>query len=202
MQDAMRVDESLPRVYSLCQHLDVMATGQTTNWFLRKHGEGELFGPVPFEQIQDWAASAYINPQDAVSNDGKTWTKAPMFAELQMDWLIEVPEHPLYGPTSTGTLLEFLRMGEISGETRIVNCCTGETMTVAEAPFQVVAAEEEPPAQGPRGSIKASLQSRIMELETTLLEKRAELATACQTIAKLEERILELEARVRDLAGA
>jgi hypothetical protein len=92
-------------------------------------------------------------------------------------------------------------MGEISGETRIVNCCTGETMTVAEAPFQVVAAEE-PPAQGPRGSIKASLQSRIMELETTLLEKRAELATACQTIAKLEERILELEARMRDLAAA
>jgi hypothetical protein len=176
-----------------------MATGQSSSWYLRKHGAGEVFGPVPFEQIREWADSAYINPQDTVSNDGKTWTKAPMIADLQMDWLIEVPDNPLYGPTSAGTLLEFLTMGEISTDTRIVNCCTGETLTVDAVPFLQPSVEGEGFEKSPQGVIKTNLQKRIMELETELLEKAVELDTAKQTITTLQERVAELENRVWEL---
>jgi len=58
-----------------------------------------------------------------------------MINELQMDWLIEIPDNPVYGPTTTGAILEFLRMQEITTSTQIVNCCTAETMLLSEAPF-------------------------------------------------------------------
>jgi hypothetical protein len=151
-----------------------MPTDHSPIWLLKKHGEGEIHGPVSFEKLREWAESAQINPQDSISSDGKTWTKAPMNADMQMDWLIEVPDNPLYGPTTRGALLEFLRMGEITTSTRIVNCCTGENLTVAEAPFY-------------RQSESTDLAVRVEELE-------AELLVASTTIERLQARIAALEA--------
>ena len=151
-----------------------MPTDHSPIWLLKKHGEGEIHGPVSFEKLREWAESAQINPQDSISSDGKTWTKAPMNTDMQMDWLIEVPDNPLYGPTTRGALLEFLRMGEITTSTRIVNCCTGENLTVAEAPFY-------------RQSESTDLAVRVEELE-------AELLVASTTIERLQARIAALEA--------
>ncbi len=151
-----------------------MPTDHSPIWLLKKYGEGDIHGPVSFEKLREWADAAQINPQDSISNDGKNWTKAPMIADLQMDWLIEVPDNPLYGPTTSGALLEFHRMGEITTSTRIVNCCTGETLTLAEAPFF---ASEDP----------EDLEKRVGELQ-------AELRSASETIEKLQARIAELEA--------
>ena len=151
-----------------------MPTDHSPIWLLKKHGEGEIHGPVSFEKLREWAESAQINPQDSISSDGKTWTKAPMNTDMQMDWLIEVPDNPLYGPTTRGALLEFLRMGEITTSTRIVNCCTGENLTLAEAPFY-------------RQSESTDLAVRVEELE-------AELLVASTTIERLQARIAALEA--------
>lgn len=148
-----------------------MPTDNSPIWLLKKHGEGTIHGPVSFEKLREWAESAQINPQDSVSSDNKNWTKAPMIADLQMDWLIEVPDNPLYGPTTSAALMEFLRMGEIEESTRIVNCCTGETHTIAEASFF----KTSDPA------------ARIEELE-------AGLRQAASTIEKLQSRIAGLEA--------
>jgi hypothetical protein len=150
-----------------------MPSDQSPVWLLKKHGTGNVHGPVPFEKLLEWAYAAQINPQDSVSNDGKTWTKAPMIEELHMDWLVEAPDNPLYGPTTSGALLEFLNMGEINACTRIVNCCTGKNMSLAESPFY----EEMDPAL---------LKKRIAQLE-------GEVRIATKTIARLETRIAELE---------
>ena len=64
------------------------AAGQ--DWFLRKHEDGSIFGPLPFAQLARWASSAQVAPHDVVSTDQVTWIKAPMLAELEMDWLVEV----------------------------------------------------------------------------------------------------------------
>lgn len=150
-----------------------MPSDQSPVWLLKKHGSGNVHGPVPFEKLLEWATSAQINPQDSISNDGKTWTKAPMIEDLQMDWLIEVPGNPLYGPTSPGAVLEFLNVGEIASTTRVLNCCTGEVMTLAEAPFY----------QEPNPAV---LIARVAKLEE-------ELRAAMETIARLEARIAESE---------
>lgn len=130
--------------------------------------------------------SAQIHPQDVISNDGRTWNKAPMLTELQMDWLVEIPGQPLYGPTTAGTLLEFLKLGEVSAETKILNCCTGEKTRLGDVSFFT-------PPPPPDNGVKESLQERLLQLEMALLEKQTELNFALDTIARLERRIIELE---------
>lgn len=174
------------------------------NWFLKKHDNGEVFGPIRFDQILAWARAAQVNPQDMVSNDGETWTKAPMIPELEMDWLIELAPNLLYGPTTAGALTEFVRVGEIHRATRIINCCTGESMTLSRAPFFTEqslrpAVEDVREIQPPKGGIKLSLQQRIRDLEAALIEKRLQLTVANDTITKLEAKVRDLERKLRDI---
>src|SRR3712207_5576164 len=92
-------------------------------WFLRKHEDGTIFGPLTFAQLARWAASAQIAPHDGVSTDQVNWMKAPMLPELAMDWIVEVTSERLYGPTTLGAIREFLQLGEITEETFVINAC-------------------------------------------------------------------------------
>ncbi len=194
--------------------LPIMPIENPDHWFLKKHENGEVFGPVHFNKIRDWARSAHVNSQDALSTDKTVWTKAPMLPELEMDWLVVVEDDLLYGPTTAGALLEFSRLSEIGSDTRLINCCTGATTTLGETAFyqeaQKEPVEEEIPVaqslfsrlQSPaKGDIRHNLQQRVRDLETSLLEKRRRLMSAEETIAKLEVRIKELEDRIRDFSG-
>ncbi|MCX7869804.1 MAG: hypothetical protein N2322_07620, partial [Terrimicrobiaceae bacterium] len=97
--------------------------------------------------------------------------------------------------------------GEISAETSVLNCKTGERLKLRSSPFYA-AAQAAPPlehaAQGPlqqplKGGIRANLQKRVRELEQLLLERTRQLNTARDTISRHETRIKELEARVKEL---
>ncbi len=109
-----------------------METAGHQNWFLRKHVDGSVFGPLPFEQVRRWADGAQIAPHDQISHDQETWLKAPMFSELEMDWLVEVTSEHYYGPTTLGAVQEFLRLGEIGEETFVINSCDGSRHQVGE----------------------------------------------------------------------
>ena len=169
-----------------------MVTGNSPQWYLRKHADREIFGPVAFEQIREWAMSAQIHPQDAISIDGRTWNKAPMLEDLHMDWLVEVPGQPLYGPTTAGTLLEFLSIGEISAETKILNCCSGEKMRLGDAFFFPNPAAYSEDSKNHNSNLKDSLQNRVLELEKELLHRQTELNFALDKIARLERRLQDL----------
>src|SRR6266536_1970669 len=54
------------------------------SWFLRKHEDGSIFGPLSFDQLTLWASTAQIAPHDAVSIDQQTWLKAPMLPRVKM----------------------------------------------------------------------------------------------------------------------
>src|SRR5213078_5153309 len=95
------------------------------SWFLRKHEDGSTFGPVRFDQIARWATAAQIAPHDMLSNDRQTWVKAPMVAQLGMDWLVELTSEHYYGPTTLGTLREVIRLGAICAATVFINSCEG-----------------------------------------------------------------------------
>jgi hypothetical protein len=101
-------------------------------WFLCKHEDGSIFGPLPFAQLRRWAATAQVAPHDTLSQDQQTWLKAPMFPELEMDWLIEVANESYYGPTTLGAVKEFLRLGEIDEETSVINSCDGSRHQVKQ----------------------------------------------------------------------
>src|SRR5882762_960706 len=104
------------------------------NWFLQKHDDGTVFGPLSFDELSVWASNAQIAPRDSLSTDQQSWIKAPMLPQLGMDWLVEVTSEHYYGPTTLGAIQEFIRLGEISEETFIINSCDGTRKQIAELP--------------------------------------------------------------------
>ncbi len=192
-----------------------MVTDSPLNWYLKKHEDGEVFGPVRFDKIRNWAQTAQLNPQDLVSTDQVSWTRPPMIPELEMDWLIELGQDLLYGPTTSGTLLIFAGSGEISPDTKVVNCVNQQEFALKETEFYIAAQQAPNPetltesdedfnalSQQPlKGGIRANLQRRVRELEQSLLEKQRYLSAAKDVIARLETRNKELEERLGEFSG-
>ena len=69
--------------------------------------------------------------------------KAPMLSELGMDWLVEVTTERYYGPTTLGAIQEFVRLGEITPESYVINTCDGSRRQIQEIePFSPTPDEE------------------------------------------------------------
>jgi hypothetical protein len=163
------------------------------SWYLLKNDDHSLFGPVPFDQLKQWAIEAQISPLDKVSNDEKTWIKAPMVPELEMDYLVEVSPEQFYGPTTLGAVREFLQMGEIHAETRVTNCRDGTDLPLREIPGIIPTAEQDHREIRPvRTSIRLNLQQRIRELEEALMEERRAREIAEHLVEKLEAKLAEI----------
>jgi len=163
----------------------------TQKWYLMKHNDGTIYGPMGFDVLRQWAVDAYIGPHDKVSTDAEKWLKAPMIPELQMDYLLELSADSYYGPTTVGAVREFLTSGEITGETLVTNCKTGETRPLSQfAIFQLPGDADLAPA---RPSIRQNLQARIRELEEALIEERRLRQLSESLRARAEARLAELE---------
>jgi len=161
----------------------------TQRWFLRKHEDGTIFGPLSFELLTRWASNAQLAPHDTVSTDQQTWIKAPMLPELGMDWLVEITSEHYYGPTTLGAIQEFIRLGEVNEETFVVNSCDGTRRQISEMSDLIQSAREhEPPATG----ISINVRDRIRDLEQTLREERRALEEAEQRYTELERKYQEL----------
>src|ERR1700704_4669233 len=174
-------------------------------WYLRKHEDHTIFGPLSFEQLSRWASSAQIAPHDAVSTDQLTWMKAPMLPQLGMDWLVEITSERYYGPTTLGAIQEFFRLGEIDADTFVINTCDGTRRTIQEMPALLESAAESLPAEVEESSariaeeptasgISIDVRDRIRDLEQSLLEERRALQEA-------EERYRKLEKKYREFSG-
>jgi hypothetical protein len=171
-----------------------MEAAETQQWFLRKQEDGTVFGPLAFEQLARWASTAQIAPHDSVSTDQQNWIKAPMLAELGMDWLVEVTSERYYGPTTLGAVFEFMRLGEITPETSVINTCDGTRRLIAEleppiSDFEVAElGSAAPEAEG----MSINYEHRMRDLEQSLREER-------DALRDCEARYRELEARYREL---
>lgn len=164
-----------------------------TKWYLRKSHDSSEFGPIPFEQLRQWAADAQVSPLDRVSTDAKTWLKAPMVPELEMDYLVEVGEDQFYGPTTVGALREFLTAGEITPETILTNCKDTTSLRVRDllTPAEIDQSNDQNNTRAGHG-IRVNLQQRIRELEERLEQERRARETAEHLVEKLEAQIKAL----------
>jgi hypothetical protein len=182
-----------------------METAAAHQWFLRKHDDGSIFGPLSFEQLSRWASSAQVAPHDSLSTDQVNWMKAPMLPDLGMDWIVEVTTERLYGPTTLGAIREFLRLGEIDEESSVINACDGSRQQIRDlaAMLEALPGDEEPaPGEDAGGSaapassgISVAVEERIRELEQALREER-------RNVLDLEARYRELETKHNALLGA
>ena len=166
-----------------------MESAQT--WYLMKNDDGTIFGPITLEQLREWAVDAQVSPLDKVSTDERTWIKAPMVPELEMDYLVEVSPDQFYGPTTLGAVREFLQAGEINDETPVTNCRDGSIKQVREiAELQTRTSEES--AEPVRTSIRINLQQRVRDLEEALMEERRAREQAEHLVEKLEAKLASI----------
>jgi hypothetical protein len=177
-----------------------------TNWFLHKHADGGVFGPLSFEQLVRWAGTARIAPQDLVSPDEQTWMKAPMLAELGMDWLVEVTTERYYGPTTLGAIQEFVRLGEINAESFVINTCDGSRRQIREIEPLFPSANGEANGSGEQSPAASGMsikfEERIHDLERSLREERRALQEAEARYRELEQRYQGLLSASSDKTGA
>lgn len=183
-----------------------MENPATQSWYLRKHQDNSVFGPLSFEQLADWARNAQVAPHDAISTDQAGWMKAPMLPELGMDWLVEVTSERYYGPTTLGAVQEFIRLREIDAETFIINACDGTRRQVQDFPQlklpepqeEIVEADEielvaENPNEPAASGISIDLQDRIRDLEQSLREERRAFEDLESRYQELQQRYSETE---------
>jgi hypothetical protein len=185
-----------------------MEQATSQQWYLRKHEDGTIFGPMNFDQLASWAATAQIAPHDAISTDQLTWMKAPMLPDLGMDWLVEVTSERYYGPTTLGAIQEFIHLGEIDAETFIINACDGTRRQIQDLPTLVLPSEPEPETEpgesepltepAPSG-ISIDLQDRIRDLEQALREERRASEETEERYQELQRRYDELEQKLSSL---
>lgn len=160
-----------------------------SSWYLYKAADSEVFGPTDLDHLRSWAAEAKISPLDRLSSDGQeSWMRASMIPELQMDWLIEMPDKFLYGPTSIGTIQEFLATGEIDENVVVINTLEGTSGRLADQPFYQASPHS-------RRSAETTLRGTLWKNE---LEHAAD-QTLVQRIHWLEKQAMELQ---RDLGLA
>src|SRR5215217_8766027 len=173
-------------------------------WYLKKVAENEVFGPAPLDQLRNWAAEAKISPLDRVSNDGrKTWHRAPTILDLQMDWLLEMPDNLLYGPTSVGTLQEFLATGEIDDHVTVINTLDGSKTRISELPFfkaspQRVRGALEISAitgNGYQHDVEGAQKQRNAWLDKQVMELQRDIVRLQENYASLRQQFIETTGR-------
>lgn len=179
------------------------------SWFLRKHEDGSVFGPLRFEQLARWASTAQIAPYDALSTDQFAWMKAPMLPQLGMDWLVEITSEHYYGPTTLGAIQEFIRLGEINEETFVINACDGSRRQIQDMPqlwetARADAGETQTEIHlgdpvGPAvAGMSTGLQEQIRSLEQALREERRALGETERRYAELQGKYEQLAQRVSE----
>jgi hypothetical protein len=99
---------------------------------LRKLEENEILGPMSLDELKILADSAYISPGDEVSFNEESWKKAVSVPELGMCWMIRSKDGIEYGPTTAGTVREFLSAGEVEKEAVLLHIETKVETTVRE----------------------------------------------------------------------
>ena len=168
---------------------------------LQKVQTGRVLGPMDLDHLKALANQSLIAPEDLVQVDEGAWQKAPEVAELEMLWIVEPLDGPRYGPTTAGTIAEFLQSGQLGGSELVTHLRTRETYTVTEFLDEIrrrrdaklksrtIKLEEfvETPPAGPAASpaFDAALRLRIRQLETDLAEAKKLLDRQSAELARL-----------------
>lgn len=120
-----------------------------------------------------------------------------MLPELAMDWIVELTPERLYGPTTLGTIRDFLQLGEITEDNFVINACDATRQQIGDimpllAGLPSTAGEASDTDAAPIDTSWLDEGDRIRELEEALYEER-------RARAEVEERYRELEHRYNAL---
>jgi hypothetical protein len=121
--------------------LDVQGEEGPMLWRVRKGPDDSIYGPVDPEALKEWANSAQIAPEDMIDESDENWRPAPDVDFLEMLWLVKLSGGETYGPTTVGTLREFINEGLVTEKTLATHVKTNQslplTALIAAVDFEI-----------------------------------------------------------------
>jgi hypothetical protein len=151
-------------------------------WRVRKGPDDSIYGPVDKETLKEWANSAQIAPEDMIDESDEKWRNAPEIEFLEMLWLVSLPGGESYGPTTVGTLREFINEGLVTEKTVATHAKTHQslplTALVAAVDFEKKRALKRPASEANKSTahlaVEMAKDQHIRQLEEDLKELRRE----------------------------
>jgi hypothetical protein len=105
----------------------------------------------------------------------------------------------LYGPTSVGTLQEFLATGEIDDHVTVINTLDGKRTRISELPFFKASPQRVRGATeittGTNGGESSSLKHRVGWLEKQVMELQRDIVRMQEACANLRQQYVEATGR-------
>jgi ribosomal protein L19E len=162
-------------------------------WRVKKMPDNAIYGPVDAETLKDWANSAQVSPEDMIDMSDENWLPSPQIEFLDMLWMVKLPDEELYGPTTVGTLREFIHEGLISEKTIATHARTNQSLPIAAlfaaVEFEKKRALRRPPKEAKKSTASLAVEmakdQRIRQLEEDLKELRKEHETLVHKFRQL-----------------
>lgn len=175
---------------------EVVDPSQT--WRVRKGPDNAIYGPVDADMLKEWANSAQIAPDDEIDESDEQWRPAPEIDFLEMVWTVKLPGGETYGPTTVGTLREFINEKLVTDKTHASHCKTHQSLPLA-ALVAAVDFEQKRAARRPKEANKSTASlavdrakdQHIRQLEEDLKELRKEYETLTHRCRQLERQLQE-----------
>jgi ribosomal protein L19E len=169
----------------MSESLDVAGEEAPMLWRIKKAPDNSIYGPVDSEMLKEWANSAQIAPEDMIDESDEKWRVAPEIDFLEMLWLVKLPGGEIYGPTTVGTLREFINEGLVTEKTLATHGKTHQSLPlaalVAAVDFEKKRAQRRPPKEANKSTASLAVEmakdQHIRQLEEDLKELRREHET-------------------------
>jgi hypothetical protein len=181
----------------------------TMVWRVKKAPDETIYGPVDTDMLKEWANSAQIAPDDQIDESNDQWRPAPEIDFLEMLWVVKLPGGESYGPTTVGTLREFINEGLVTDKTHASHCKTHQSLPLA-ALVAAVDFEQKRAARRPKEANKSTASlavdrakdQHIRQLEEDLKELRREYDALTHRCRQLQLQLNEAVAAAAEAAAA
>ena len=178
-------------------------------WRVKKAPDNTIYGPVDTEMLKEWANSAQIAPEDQIDESDENWRPAPEVDFLDMLWVVKLPGGESYGPTTVGTLREFINEGLVTDKTHASHCKTHQSLPLA-ALVAAVDFEQKRAARRPKEVNKSTASlavdrakdQHIRQLEEDLKELRKEFDALTHRHRQLQLQMQEAVAAAAEATTA
>ena len=151
-------------------------------WRVKKAPDNSIYGPVDLPTLKEWANSAQIAPEDMVDESDDHWRPAPEVESLEMLWQVKLSSGETYGPTTIGTLREFINERLVTEKTVATHAKTNQslplTALIAAVDFEKKRASRRPGREANKSTatiaVDMAKDQHIRQLEEDLKELRRE----------------------------
>jgi len=162
--------------------IEMEGDGAPILWRVRKGPDDSIYGPVDLETLKEWANSAQIAPEDMVDESDEQWRPAPEIDVLEMLWMVKLTSGEIYGPTTVGTLREFIHEGLATEKSLATHYKTNQSLPlaalIAAVDFERKRASRRPEKEANKSTASLAVEmakdQHIRQLEEDLKELRRE----------------------------